>query len=415
MFKKTLKQIEATKVLSKYKYTALYGGSRSGKTFIIVYSLIVRASKCRSRHLIIRRTFASVKRAVFLDTFPKVVRLCFPSLKLTYNRTDFYVTFPNGSEIWFAGLDDSRVEKILGMEFSTIYFNEGSELSFDPIQIVLTRLAEKNSLIKRVWFDFNPPSKASWSFWLFMKKLSPSDNEPIDNPDEYGHLLMNPSDNLDNIDEEYIKFLSRLPKKERERFLEGKFADSDDGLAYYAFNRDIHVTDTAERQYGTVYSGMDFNVAPMTSCQVSVVGDELWVFDEAWLMDSDTYKMCDHLKRKGYQGTVIPDSTGKNRKTSGKSDFNILTENGFTIMSVRNPYQVDRVNNLNRLFTANKIKIHPRCKKLINDLSRVSWKDNKLDQVTDKTLTHISDCLGYVAWRLMPIGGEVVKISSYTR
>ena len=58
-FQKTLKQRQATKVLAGNKYTALYGGSRSGKTFEIVGALLVRASKCKSRHAIIRRTFSA--------------------------------------------------------------------------------------------------------------------------------------------------------------------------------------------------------------------------------------------------------------------------------------------------------------------------------------------------------------------
>jgi phage terminase large subunit len=128
MFAKTSKQKKAIPLLSKHKYSALYGGSRSGKTFILIYALIIRACKTKSRHAIVRKTFSSVKRSIFLDTLPKVMAICFPDLPIKYNKTDFYVTLPNGSEIWLCGLDDSRVEKILGMEFSTIYFNEASEL-----------------------------------------------------------------------------------------------------------------------------------------------------------------------------------------------------------------------------------------------------------------------------------------------
>ena len=113
--------------------------------------------------------------------------------------------------------------------------------------------------------------------------------------------------------------------------------------------------------------------------------------------------MCDYLKKKGYYGTVIPDSTGKNRKTSSKSDHLILKDNGFTVMSTLNPFVTDRVNNINRLFTADRIIIDPKCKKLIGDLEKVAWKNEKLDQKTDTMLTHISDALGYGAWKLFPI------------
>lgn len=341
--------------------------------------------------------------------------ICFPELKYSLNKTDWFVTLPNGSVIWFGGLDDkARAEKILGMEFSTIYFNEASELDYSAIQIAISRLAEKNKLKKRIWFDFNPPEKTHWSYWLFIKKLNPIDNEPLSEPNIYGHLLMNPRDNLDNIDEGYLQILERMPERDRERFLEGKFSDASDGSAYYAFDQEKHIQ-PVERVFGQIYIGMDFNVNPMTAIVASIVNGEIHVFDEVFLENSDTLKMAHYLKNKGYMGSVAPDSTGKNRKTSGMSDFQILKNNGFTILSTYNPFVVDRVNNINRLFNDGKIKINPRCKKLINDLNKVSWKNNKLDQKTDTSLTHISDCLGYLAWKLYPFNGHGEQISSQMR
>ena len=160
VFKKTIAQVKAIKLLaSPAKFIMLYGGSRSGKTFIIVFAIIVRACKCKSRHVMLRQTFNSIKTSIWLDTMIKVLDIAFPDLSFEKNKSDYYITLPNGSEIWIAGLDDDkRVEKILGKEFSTIFFNECSQLSYSSVQIALTRLAEKNSLKKKAYFDENPPS-----------------------------------------------------------------------------------------------------------------------------------------------------------------------------------------------------------------------------------------------------------------
>lgn len=377
--------------------------SRSGKTFIIVRNTLIRASKIKSRHISLRQTFNSIKTSIFLDTLPKVLQICFPELSVKYNKTDYYITLPNGSEYWFGGLDDERrLEKILGREFSTMHFNEITQMDFRSVQLALSRLAEKNDLSKKVFYDFNPSKKTHWSYYQFIKKLNPSDDEPLENPDDYKWIRMNPRDNIENIDEEYINLLNSMPEKERLRFLEGEFDDESDGNAYYAFNREIHVKDI-KRKPGSVFVFMDFNVDPMTACIAQLIDNKIYVIDEVFLNNSDTYKMCDALQNKGYAGcTVIPDSTGRNRKTSGKSDFQILRENGFTIQSTHNPFVTDRVNNVNRLFTANEIIINTKCKKLIADLEKVVWKDNKLDQKTDKHLTHISDALGYGCYKLKP-------------
>lgn len=403
-FSKTPKQIEATRLMaSKAKHIMCYGGSRSGKTFNIVRAILIRACKHKSRHIMLRHTFNSIKTSVWLDTLPKVLTICFPDLTVKWNKSDYFIKLPNESEIWIGGLDDDkRVEKILGKEYSTIFFNECSQLSYSSIQIALTRLAEKSPLSKKVYYDENPPSKKHWSYWLFIKKLDPVSSEPIDNPEQFASIVMNPKDNLENIDEDYINMLQKMPEKDRMRFLEGEFTNDDDGAAYYAFDREIHVQEN-ELRHGTIYIGMDFNVQPMTATIIQYTNGIFNVVDEVFLENSDTYKMCNYLIKKKYYGTVIPDSTGKNRKTSGKSDHQILKDYGFKIPSVYNPAVYDRVNNVNRLLTDNRIKINPKCKKLIGDLEKVSWKDNKLDQKTDPMLTHISDALGYALWFLEPI------------
>ncbi|TXH09389.1 MAG: hypothetical protein E6R04_08105 [Spirochaetes bacterium] len=405
-FIKTDKQKEAVRKMSgTAKEVMLFGGSRSGKTAIIVRQIIIRACKTKSKHLIVRLNFNHAKRSIWLDTLPKVFALAFPGLKHKQNKTDYYYTLSNGSEIWVAGLDDKeRIEKILGTEYSTIYFNECSQIPYTSIPLVKTRLAEKNSLNKKIFYDENPPNKSHWSYWLFIKGIDPLDEGPVEDKSYYDYLLMNPVDNMENLDADYLKMLEKLPEAERNRFLYGQFGDESEGQVYHAFRHDDHVK-PAKKTEGTVFVGMDFNVDPMTAVVFQYINNEFHVFDEVYLPNSDTYRMTAELNRKGYGGAVvIPDSTGRNRKTSGMSDFEILKQGGFTVKDSRNPFVLDRVNNTNRLLMQNKIIIDPRCKKLINDLNKVVWKDNKLDQKGEnKMLTHISDALGYGLWNLDPI------------
>lgn len=379
---------------------------RSGKTFILVYALFVRACKEKSRHLVLRHTFSSAKRTLWMDTFIKVHKICFPHLKLKKNNTDYVVFFPNGSEIHLAGLDTGeRVEKLLGLELSTIYVNEASQVDYSSIMMVKTRLAEKNNLKKKIYFDFNPPSKAHWSYYLFIKKLDPIDEVPLPDPENYQSMKINPKENLENIDEEYIKMLERMPEKDRIRFLEGDFIDHSDGVVYYAFDADKHVQ-SVDRSPGTTYLGLDFNINPFCGVVFQYINNKFEVFDELYLENADTHRAMTVLKEKGYKGLMVcPDSTGASRKTSGMTDYDIIESFGHQIMNVRNPFVMDRVNNANRLFASDRVIIDPKCRKLINDLQKVVWKDNKLDQRgANKMLTHISDALGYGLWRLDPFG-----------
>lgn len=417
-FKLTAKQTEALELcISPARNIMLYGGSRSGKTFFACWAVTMRAiNEPGSRHCILREKFNAAKRSLWLDTFPKLFSIAFPDIPFKAHGTDYYWRLPNASEIWIGGLDSKeRTEKILGNEYSTLYFNECSQLDYSSVQMARTRLAQKNALVKKTYYDQNPPSKSHWSYWVFEKGINPIDDEPIDDPEDYVSILMNPKDNLENIDEEYLNLLSKMSEADRNRFLLGKYSDESDGSVYYAFNRDVHVK-PLKKLPGTVFVGMDFNVDPMTATVIQLINNKIHVIDEVYLRNSDTYKMCDQLKKMGLNGArVIPDSTGRNRKTSGQSDFDILRSNGFTIESTHNPFVTDRTNNVNRLFGLNEIIIDPKCKKLITDLEKVVWKDNKLDQKTDKLLTHISDSLGYACYKLKSFNDISNKMTPYSR
>ncbi|MBR7127400.1 MAG: phage terminase large subunit [Lentisphaeria bacterium] len=232
MFKKTLIQQQALKLLAgKSRHILLFGGSRSGKTFILVYSILVRALKAAgSRHIILRYRANSVRQSIRMDTFNKVLKLAFPNLKFYENRLDGCITLPNCSEIWFGGLDnDDRSDRILGKEFATIYFNECSEINFDSVNTALTRLAQKTTLVNKAYYDCNPSGKSHWSYKLFIEKIDPVTNLPLSNKDLYSSMLMNPADNIANLPSDYVtSTLENLNEKQRKRFLLGEWCDEDD-------------------------------------------------------------------------------------------------------------------------------------------------------------------------------------------
>lgn len=235
-FVKTAKQREAINLLtSPAKYILLYGGSRSGKTFIFIYALTLRALKePHSRHLIVRFAFNHAKQSIWYDTFPKVLSLCFPGIKPSYNRSDWFIEFQNGSQIWIGGLDDKeRTEKILGNEYSTIFINEASQVSYSSYSTVTTRLAQKTNLKNKLYIDCNPPSTTHWIYKLFIKGINPESNESVDRS-LYGHMQMNPDDNLDNLPADFIdSVLGTLSYRQQRRFRYGEFLDDVEGALWH--------------------------------------------------------------------------------------------------------------------------------------------------------------------------------------
>jgi phage terminase large subunit-like protein len=255
-FKLTERQYEAATLLANpsHNRVMLYGGSRSGKTFLAVWAIINRAwSSPNSRHAIIRYRFNAVKRTVGMDTLPKVMSLAFPGVPYKIDRTDWVCRFENGSEIWFLGLDDKeRVEKVLGAEFATLYFNEASELSWPAVETALTRLAQNcNKVDGRelrlvALFDCNPPGKAHWTYKHFVLKETPGSREPYAYPDSIAYLQMNPDDNRANLPDQYFDTLAGLSGAARKRFLRGEFADDTDGALWTQETIDASRTDVPD-------------------------------------------------------------------------------------------------------------------------------------------------------------------------
>lgn len=223
-FKLTAKQKQAIRLCAgPQRHTLLRGGARSTKTFTFVRNIIIRAMKePDSRHGIFRLTANSCHQAVYLDTYKKVMRLCFPEVITRPQLAAGYEVFPNGSEIWFSGLDDKeRIEKVLGKEFSTLFFNECSQIPYPTVVTVLTRLAQKTGLQNRAYYDLNPLGITHWTERLFVQHIDPLTKKPLANPEDYKWMQLNPADNVENIDPAFLASLEAMPERFRQRFLLG--------------------------------------------------------------------------------------------------------------------------------------------------------------------------------------------------
>lgn len=238
-FHLTAKQGEAQELLNgPAQHVMLAGGSRSGKTLLIVRKIIQRALKAPgSRHAILRFRFGHCIQSIVHGTYPTVRKLCFPQIPFTpkeINHSAWFATLPGGSEVWFGGLDDKeRVEKILGNEYASILLNECSQIPYASRNMAVTRLAQKvedratgKPLRLKMYYDENPPDKGHWSYKLFKTHQDPDSRQYLADPENYGFMQLNPRDNVENLPPEYLKTLESLPPRLRKRFLEGEFRDA---------------------------------------------------------------------------------------------------------------------------------------------------------------------------------------------
>ncbi len=237
----TPKQDEANLVLSgPCRHIQIRGGSRSGKSMLLMRAMLIRG--CRfpgSRQVIFRLHRNAAVNSIWRDTLPTCKRLFFPSLTWVQNESDYFITLPNGSEIWVAGLDDKdRVDKILGMEFNGIWFNECSQIPYSSVKVALTRLSkltyndQGEQMKNRAYYDLNPVGKFHWSYRLFHEKRDPETLRPTSNPQDYAICKINPRDNAANLDSTYLAEQEATSGKHKQRFWEGEYVDQFDNALW---------------------------------------------------------------------------------------------------------------------------------------------------------------------------------------
>ena len=220
----------------KAYHTLLQGGARSGKTFLAIRAIIIRAfSYPRSRHLSLRLHRTSAEKYLWQQTLPAVVDKCFPDVGFVMNKSRLRLVCPNGSEYWFGGLDEGeKGEGLLGSDWNTIHYDELSEMPLELFLMSRTRLslktwnADRTKLcVNRSFSTINPTYKTSWVYRTFIDKFDVNLNLPMpeEQAERYNHYSINPIDNIDNLSPEFLRELEGLNEVNRNRFLYGVWSD----------------------------------------------------------------------------------------------------------------------------------------------------------------------------------------------
>ena len=243
---------------SANRYILYRGGSRSGKSYLISYLTLMRAiSTPGSRTGIFRKTAASCRQTLFDLTFRNVMEDIWPGIlkRCLISEAEATITLPNGSDpknpwdggaiFLFLGLDDGRRDKILGNEFSTIWINECTEVDYEHVEFLKTRLSQKlyqnrndelgnpYPLKPKFFFDCNPHLKTSWEYKAFIKHINPTDNAQMNKPWQWVEAKLDPEGNIENIDPDYIEdTLGGMSARMKRRFLAGEWSDVNENALF---------------------------------------------------------------------------------------------------------------------------------------------------------------------------------------
>ena len=369
---------------SKAKQASICSGLGGGKSFILVLSQLVNEV---FRYPDAKHCFAALSYAQLRDTSIPLFEMFLTEIGVpfTFKASDKKFIINGKTELLMRSEDVA--DRMRSVEIGSLHCEELAYWQEKNFKTFLGRLRDKRGSMRMR--AATTPNGLNWFYRYFVEdkkegrelcRTSTKDNKHL--PDEYIEML------IDSYDDELL-----------EQELEGGFINIGATKTYYKFDRKKHVKDLYKENKNKITAiGMDFNVNPMTAACGFIENDCVYITDEIYLKNSNTHKIKDTiLQRYGDAPLIIPDATGKARKTAAvRSDHDILRE-VFEVARVRNPARKDRFNCVNNLLGKGRLFIDKRCVKLINDLEKFC------DDGSDESLGHISDALGYLCWYYFPI------------
>ncbi|GHV77122.1 hypothetical protein AGMMS49942_19430 [Spirochaetia bacterium] len=313
LFKPTEVQKQALRLVKGgAKHILLFGGSRSGKTTVLVMVMVFRAIRfAGSRHLICRLRAKDARSSVLRETLLPALMNTVGSNGFRYLTHESMITLFNGSEIWIGGLGDrEQADKILGHEYNTIYFNEISQLSYLAVTTAYSRLAIRTPGCRNLFlYDCNPGSPLHWAHTIFIRKKQFLTGAALIKPELYTSMLLNPADNKEHLADDYISdVLDAMPEKQKARFRDGLWVKAE-GVIYEQFDEAmiLKVADMPT-EYDRIAAGQDFGLN-ITNVKIGWVKDCIYVIADYGAFNMTTKSFNDELTARGWFD-IEPDGFG---------------------------------------------------------------------------------------------------------
>lgn len=364
-------------------FTLFCGGLGSGKTFAGGgWSMHMLHKFPKAKGLITANSYSQLQKAtlpVFFEVLDK--------FGIQYQYKSQAGEIHIGDTVVYA-ISMEKYDLLRGIEVGWAWSDECAFYKEEAFNVLIGRIRDKNGSCQ--WKGTTTPNGFNWLYTRFVEKPMASSKV----------VYSRTTDNLANLPTKYVATLqeqydSRLAQQE----LEGQFVNLSSGKVYYSFDREQHLR-SHDEGYSDIYCGLDFNVHPLCGVYAHEANGKIYITGELYQEDSNTFAAAKEILQNYpvRPVTVVADDSGAKRKTSSKNtDHEILRLANLHVIKFRNPLVKDRYNNINRLLAKGLLYIDPKCKKLIQDLEKLTY-DN-----TDPMLSHISDALGYVCWHLNPL------------
>lgn len=354
-----------------HRWEVYMGSAGSGKSYHITQKIIIRCCSEPIRVMVCRRYGTTIRQTVF-ELFKEVINNWQLTEYIKINEGDYRITFPNGSLIFFAGLDEET--KLLSLtNVSTVWIEEAYEVPKDMVDQLNLRLrgTAKN---QQIILSFNPISTHSWLY------------DFVNNPPQnffFHHSTFRDNKFLDEANRETIEELeTRNPQKWR-IFGLGEWGIDTDGLVLTNWEeRALDPMELAKNYEHRVGSDLGFqDPTTVISSFYDAKNRTIYVTDEFYKTGQQLDDVYKAIVDMGLSKSVIWFDSAEPRT------IDYMKHKGLKAKpSIKGK---DSVKAGLAFLQNNKIIVDPKCKNLIMELSNFSYeKDKKTGKFVDDKYTH---------------------------
>lgn len=375
-------------LLRPARYKGLHGGRGSGKSHFFA-ELLVEEATIRSglRAVCVREVQKSLKQSVKLLVEDKIRSMGVSHL---FEVLEAEIRTPGGGVIIFQGMQNHTADSIKSLEgFDIAWCEEAQSLSQRSLDLLRPTIRKSGS---ELWFSWNPNAPDDPVDSLLRGEQPPTDAVVIE---------INYNDN------------PWLPDELRQEQEDDKRRDPDKWAhvwgGHYSLNSEARVFrnwtieefDTPSDAIHRFGADWGFAVDPTVLVRCHVQGRKLYVDQEAWQVGCE----IDHLPK-------LFDTIEGSRKFLIRADsarpetVSYMMRQGFKIIpAIKGPGSIEDGVEFLRSFD---IVVHPRCTKVINELTLYAYKvdDHTGDilPVLDDKNNHTIDALRYALEELRKSG-----------
>ena len=361
------------------RYSIVYGGAGSGKSYIAAKKQLLRiCTEPGHKLLVCRKVARSIRPSVYTLIVQQINEWgLLPFAKI--NKSDMTIEIA-GSQIMMLGLDD--VDKLKSIEgITSIWLEEADQASADDIDQLDLRLRGQRKHYKQILMTFNPISIEHHLKKRFF------DEQPNGTWTHHSTYLDNPF-----IDEEYANVFERLKNTNRNYY--NIYGLGQWGIYEGLVFEQWRECDSLPEDYDKRFIGIDYgyNVASAV-VEVRVKGQSLYWDEIIYQSNLTNTDLINAMKAENVSGTMYADSAEPDRiEEMNRAGFNVYKANKANRID-----RIDFVKSFNLHITKRSVNLKREIGTYVWDTDRdgnrldepIKWNDHAIDAGCYATFTGI--------------------------